>query len=774
MLPALSTPFIGRARDVVQLARLVEAERLVSLVGSPGCGKTRLALEVGRALAARLPGGVHFVELAPIGTPEVIANAIGLAVGIPEHPGRPMEDVLMGGLAEGEPVLLVLDNCEHLVADVASLVARLLDACSPVQILTTSRTALGVDGEHEWPVPPLDPASAVELFVERARAVPGGLIEGADTPLIEGICDRLDCLPLAVELTAAWTRALSPGQILERLGEARPEPPGSSRSRAVRHDTMAAAVDWSYRLLPEDAQRLFCQLSVFAGTFDFTAVDAIAGAGDTASDRAAEAGHEVLGPVTALVDHSLIQATRSPGGPMRYRMLEPVRQRAQALLAATGSQDLVRRRHFDHYVGLVERYDPWREHVGRSTVTRDRLTEESSNITAAFDWARRQPSDLGLRLTVAWAAYFASAGRVNDGLRWIEEALTKGTDDQRLCVGGLREAGYLAWRQGDYDTALPRLERALASARDLDDPLLAAHVLTVLSAAEFSVGDIGPAADHAEDALDIYRVESDGLHVARALIALAWTAYANGDVERGHDGMRAALVANQRFGNPSAIAYANFGLAYGAAWTEDFESQRTHLAEALAGIDAGGIVERADWLGLAALLAVGEDRYHAGLRLIGASWAYGRHRGGSTRPEQLGAPLEGRFDPVLQAVSPTLCKRLIERGEQMSWEELTADALVDPGSAATPLTQREHEIAELVAEGLSNGDVAERLIISRRTVESHVDHIKRKLGLTRGEIPAWVHAAHANLTLDGRAPLRPSSTHIGGQPLPDPERLEPM
>jgi predicted ATPase/DNA-binding CsgD family transcriptional regulator len=729
MLPPLATPFVGRERDVAELVRLVEAERLVSLVGSPGCGKTRLAVEVGRELAGCLPGGVRFVELAPIGTPEVIAHAVGLAVGIAEQPGRAMEDVVVGGLADAGPVLLVLDNCEHLVADVAALVGRLLAACERVRVLTTSRAALGVEREQAWAVPPLGMASAVELFVERARSVPGGLTDPGDEAVIEGICARLDCLPLAVELTAAWTRVLSPGQILDRLDEARPEPPSVDRARDVRHDTMAAAVDWSHRLLPEDAQRLFCRLSVFAGTFDLAAVEAIA-----------DPGYEVLGSMAALVDHSVVQATRSSGGPMRYRMLEPVRQRAQALLpvTATDGDVAVRQRHFDHYLGLVERYDPWRERIGGPSVSREQLTEESPNITAAFEWARRQPCDLGLRLTVAWAAYFASAGRVNDGLRWIEEELAKGTADPRLRAAALREAGYLAWRQGDYETARPRLEKALASARELDDSLLAAHVLTVLSAAEFSVGDIGPAADHAREALDIYRVESDGLHVARALIALAWTAYADGDIERGNDGMRAALAANRRYGNPSVVAYANFGLAYGAARAEDIGAQRTHLAEAVAGIDAGGIVERADWLATAALLAVGEGRYHAGLRLIGASWAYARHRGGSSRPEQLGAPLEQRFDPVLQAVSPTLCQQLIERGEQMSWDELTADALVPPGSGTSPLTRREREIAELVAEGLTNVDIAQRLVISRRTVETHVDHIKQKLGLTRGEIPAWV------------------------------------
>ena len=240
MLPSLATPFVGRQRDVVELVGLVEAERLVSLVGSPGCGKTRLAVEVGRGLAERFPGGVRFVELAPIGTAEVIANAIGLAAGVAEVPGRPMEDVLVDGLAGAGPVLLVVDNCEHLAADVAALLARLLGECSAVRLLTTSRVALGADGERQWPVPALGLASAVELFVDRAGSVPGGLIEAGDQAVIEGICERLDRLPLAVELTAAWTRVLSPGQILDRLGEARPEPPGVGRGRDVRHDILDA------------------------------------------------------------------------------------------------------------------------------------------------------------------------------------------------------------------------------------------------------------------------------------------------------------------------------------------------------------------------------------------------------------------------------------------------------------------------------------------------------------------------------------------------------
>jgi predicted ATPase/DNA-binding NarL/FixJ family response regulator len=733
MLPAQLARLFGRVGEVAELGRLVERERLLSLVGAPGCGKTRLAVEVGVQVASGFAGGVGFVELAPVGDPESVVAAVGVALGVPEEPGRPLQDVLVEALCDVEPVLVVLDNCEHVVDAAAAIAQHLVTGCPRVSVLATSRAALGVRGERLWSVPALDVVSAVELFRDRARLLAGGVELGrVDGAVVEEICARLDCLPLAVELAAAWSRVLSPGQILERLTDGARELAVPGRGRGSRYDTMAAAVEWSYQLLPADARRGFRQMSVFAGSFDLEALEAVAGPEDPDDDP----DDDVLGWLTELVDNSLVLTERVPGGPMRYRMLEPVRQHAEAGLDRSGAGDATRRRHFDHYLALASRYNPWRRDVSARPVRLERLAQDESNLLAALDWAWRQPSDLGLRLGAASGQYFAYGGRVNDGLRWIEEALAKGTRDRGLQAEALAEAGQLAWRHGDYDLARTRLEEALTLAGELDDFVLSAWTLGLLSAVGFSAGH-AEAAEHAQRAIDAYEACGDEVGVGTSLVSRAWTRYAQGDANGGDDDMRTALEVNERCGNATVTAYGHFGLNYGAALRGDAEAQRIHLAAALVGMHDGGVVERADWLALSAMLAALEDRSHSALRLLGGMDAWERRRGGSKSPAQLVLPFEALFERLFQRVDDTLAVELWTLGRQMHWDELVAEAL-EPRPRRSPLTPRENQIAQLIAEGLSNVDIAGRLVLSRRTVESHVDHIKQKLTLnSRNEIIVW-------------------------------------
>ncbi|HEV7762083.1 MAG TPA: LuxR C-terminal-related transcriptional regulator, partial [Acidimicrobiales bacterium] len=641
---------------------------------------------------------------------------------------------------------VLLDNCEHVLDAAAALARHVVTACPEVSVLTTSRAPLGVPGERRWNVPRLDLVAAVQLFTDRARSVSGGPApgpdgyggsEGSDEAVVAEICSRLDGLPLAVELTAAWSRVLSPGQILDRLTEGARELTAPGRGREPRHDTMAAAVEWSYRLVPAGAQRVFERASVFAGGFDLEALEAVAGRDDPDDD--------VLVWLAELVDNSLVLTERVPGGPMRYRMLEPVRQHADARLARSGEGDEVRRRHLDHYLDLAARYDPWQDLGGRA-IRLEQLARDEGNLLAAWEWARRQRSDVGLRLGVACGQYFAYGGRVNEGLRWFEEALAadtgqgtgQGTEDGRLRADALLAVGQLAWRSGDYDLAHARLEDALALAASLADPVFHGRVLRILSAAEFSVGHTAVAAEQAEQAIDIYRACGDGVGTAGALISRAWARYAQGDVDGGNDDMRAALAANEPFANVTVTAYGHFGLTYGAALASDTEAQHRHLAAARVAIDAGGIVERADWLAQSAVLAAQQGRPHPAVRLLGGMDTWGRRRGGSRMPAQLGALFTPVIERLFLEVGSPLGDRLWARGRQMPWAELVADALARPPDRS-PLTRRETEIAGLVAEGLTNVDIAKKLVLSRRTVESHIDHIRQKLTLgSRNEIIVWV------------------------------------
>ena len=303
---ACLTRLIGREGDARELVGMVDGVRLVTLVGAPGCGKTRLGLEVGHRLAERFPAGVGFVELAPVGDGCLVASAVAAGLGIDDRPGRSAEDALIEELSS-TGLLVVLDNCEHVVGAVAALVARLLDGCPSLRVLATSRTALGLSGEQVWRVPPLGLAPAVELFRDRAglsahRVGP----DPSSARVIEEICRRLDGLPLAIELAAAWSRVLTPTEILDRLEPALALLRSHVRDASPRQQTMEATLDWSYQLLEPAEQLLFEQLSVFAGGFDFEAAQALVPGGD------------VLDGLASLVDSSLVLADPA-SGKMRYR-----------------------------------------------------------------------------------------------------------------------------------------------------------------------------------------------------------------------------------------------------------------------------------------------------------------------------------------------------------------------------------------------------------------------------------------------------------------------
>ena len=308
--PLLLTRCFGREPARAELVDIVQEDRLVTLVGAPGCGKTRLGLEVGAQLTDRFSAGVCFVDLSPVVDPSLVASVVAAALEVEHSPDRSVEEVLVDVLATKD-LLILLDNCEHLVSAVADLVVRLLGDCPSLHILTTSRSLLGFQGERAWPVPPLELEPAVELFRDRSVSSSPALVEEKESDeIVAQICRRLDGLPLAIELAAAWTRVLTPAEILQRLESAVPVVQSRVRDEDPRHQTIEATVDWSYRLLEPAQQLLFEQLSVFAGGFDFEAALGVV------------RGEDVLDGLASLIDHSLVLA-EPLGSAMRYRALEP-------------------------------------------------------------------------------------------------------------------------------------------------------------------------------------------------------------------------------------------------------------------------------------------------------------------------------------------------------------------------------------------------------------------------------------------------------------------
>jgi predicted ATPase/DNA-binding CsgD family transcriptional regulator len=725
-LPVRLTRFFGRDAEGAAVENAVARARLVTLTGAPGCGKTRLGIELGARLAERFRDGVALVELAPIPDPGRVTSAVGLALGIDEEAGRPMADTLADALA-GAELLLMLDNCEHVDAAAAELAGRVVAACPGVRILATSRIPLGLPGEQVWSVPPLERAPAVELFIDRARLAAGGIATDASArALVERICDRLDDLPLAIELAAAWTRVLTPGEILVRLDAALPLLATGARGASARQQTMEAAVEWSYRLLPAAEQQLFDRLSVFAGGFDLRAVEAVA------------APEEALGGLSALVDHSLVVADPAPAGSMRYRLLEPVRQCGETWLADRGERDEIAGRHAVHYLEVARDADVGLRGGDRAPAL-ERLEQEHGNFLLALEWARGGRSDLGLRLCASLAGFWELRGRVNDGRAWLDEMLTIDAPDRRLRATALSRAARLAWRQQDHERARALLQESLAIVRDLGDDLAVARRLRSLALVAMSEDDAETAIRLCEQSAAIFRANDDEPGLVWALVFLGWARYVDGDFAGGDRHMCDALAVNRPAGSVAATVNALLGRAYGVSQANrpgNPAAQRTHLVAALTTMrdEGGGAVEEPDWLWAGAGLAEAEDRVRSAFRLAGAAEALGRR--GGTHTLAVIRPLEASLESAARRIGRAAADRLKAEGARMSLDDLIAEAIAEPG--ADPLSPREREVAELVAQGLSNVEIATALVISKRTVESHVDHIKQKLGLrTRHQVMAW-------------------------------------
>jgi predicted ATPase/DNA-binding CsgD family transcriptional regulator len=724
----LLTRFIGRDADARELIRLVERDRLVTLVGAPGCGKTRLGSEVGRRLTGRYPAGVCIAELAPIGDECLVASAVAAAVGIDDRPHSTAADALVEELSP-KRLLLMLDNCEHLLAGVTPLVGKLLDRCPSLQILATSRRAMGLNGEQVWRVPPLDLEPAIELFRDRASLNGHGPgLEPSGAPAIEEICRRLDGLPLAIELAAAWSRVLTPAEILDRLQSAPPLLRSHGREATPRQRTMEATIDWSYQLLQPTEQSLFERLSVFPGGFDIEAAESIAPQED------------VLDGLASLVDSSLVLA-EPKSERMRFRLLEPIRQCAEARLAAQGDREAVRRRHAEHYLRVAIRSEAELRSSNAGAVLA-RLEEEDTNFRAALAWARDQPYDLGLRLCTALAPSWAIRGRVNEGRAWMDEMLRRHpeTKDPRLRASGLARASRLAWRQRDYPSTRALLHESLAIDRHLGNPLGVARRLRSLALVAMAQGDLDEAERLCEQSVALFRRHGDRYGLGLALAFLGMTLRLASDAGRAAPFEREALELNRSTGSITGSIYSLGSMAFGAIAAGDLARLRDHMTEIVGLLgELGGRYEDPAWLWwTGAALASGEGRFRSALRLFGGAEAVAR-RDGLHLHDQLRGQVQPWLDRAAAQVGPTKADRLRREGSRVSCEELMAEALRRTDhSHKSPLSSREMEVADLVAQGLTNREIAQSLTISARTVESHIDHIKAKLGFgRRTRIAAW-------------------------------------
>ena len=571
-LPSQRTSFVGRQAEMNRLREDLAGNQLVTLTGAGGVGKTRLAVQLAAELADQFGDGVRYVDLAPITDPDVVPVAVARALGLPDQPGRSTMDTLLRFVRDRQ-MLMVLDNCEHLLDASADLVVALLGAAPGLKLLATSREPIGVTGEATRRVPSLSLADeAIELFADRAHlALSDFAISNENADTVSEICRRLDGLPLAIELAAARVRALSLTEILDGLRDRFRLLTGGSRIAVRRQQTLHASVDWSHALLTETERIMFRRLAVFLGGFDLDAAQAVA---DGEMQR-----FQVLDLLTLLVDKSLV-AAENTGAATRYRLLETVRQYALEKLGESGEADALRSGHRDYYTGLAALLDaPTQQNHERRL---EQAEAEIDNLRAAFAWSREIADvEVALVLASSLQRLWLARGRIQEGRAWFDTILTDDNSQDPEVAAGVRARAFAdkamldTWVAGTAST--DQAEQALAIARDVDDSALLVRALTACVFIAATNAEV--AAPYFAEAIDLARAQGDGWRLSQIL------------------GLRAngALVA----GDPiAAHAAAEEGRNLGDAIGDGFVSRQCRfclgMAQLLVQADPAGVAAQFD------------------------------------------------------------------------------------------------------------------------------------------------------------------------------------
>jgi predicted ATPase/class 3 adenylate cyclase len=644
-LPVQLTSFIGREREKAEVRRLLSATRFLTLTGSGGAGKTRLALQVAAEALEEFPDGVRLVELAALIDPSLVPKAVASALGVLEQPGRTLTETLSDSL-RGKSVLLILDNCEHLVEACADLTTTLLRACPNLRVLATSREALGVAGETTWRVPSLsvpDPQrlppldrftdyEAVRLFIDRAVASESQfVVTSGNAPAVVQVCHRLDGIPLALELAAARVKVLAVEQIAARLDDRFRLLTGGSRTALPRHQTLRAAMDWSYDLLSPKERAVLRRLSVFAGGWTLEAAEAVC-VGNRVKDD------EILDLLTRLVDKSLVSADVL-GEEVRYRMLETIRQYAQDRLLASGEAARVRTRHRTWYLDLAERGE-----VGmggpEQTMWLDRLEVEHDNLRAALGWSSTDQDDaeIRLRLAVALDGFWSFHTHWGEGRKWLEAALDGSGDIKSTARAmALCWAGGLAWRQGDYGTAQDLVEAGLALARELSDEKGIAWALAWRGLVALRQEDFDAATTLFAESLELSRKLQDNRLMGQVLAQMGVMARRRGDYANAVALCDESLAMFRTLGVKWDIAYALRLTGHTVRLQGDLERATRLYRESLAlfGETKDKWVATECIEGLA-LIASAQGNHERATRLLGAGNA-ARETFGITMPRPIDA-----------------------------------------------------------------------------------------------------------------------------------------
>jgi len=767
-LPSAVTSFVGRTTELGDVRRLLNEVRLVTLIGPGGVGKSRIALRAAGDRAAEYPDGICLAELSGLQQGDLLPRTLADLLGI-RDPGDPLGAVV--DHLSSRRMLVVLDTCEHLVDECALLVDLILRETPDVQVLATSRQPLDVPGEHTLTIPPLDVESgdAAQLFTQRAAAVvPGFRITDDNRDDIQALCHRLDGIPLAIELATVRLRAIPLEQLAARLEDRFRVLTGGRRTALPRHQTLRTAIGWSHELCSPEERLVWSRLSVFAGTFDLAAAEKVTAGGDIREE-------EVIEHLISLVDKSIVLRVDAPSG-VRYRLLDTMREYGAEWLERTGEQEATRNRHLARYTDAADGFAR-AAYTDRQVDEVQALARDWANVRTALERAHgaghAAPVE-ALRLTVNLVPYWLCTSRFSEGRLWLHRSLERVGDPVPERAEALAHYAHLSFVQGDRPAADDAIRQALDLASGLGDDRLHGYALQVAGVGLMLAG---------QDA------EADA-HYARARALLLDSGYALGTgFVHMHDAMIAGLTGDPERALAADRAYRKEFGSTGEAFFRSFIQEFIGLALWVDGrhAECGPVIRRAIRLkadqdeadGMATCLEILAWEAAASGRPVRAAWLLGAadayFRAGDVilmwgRPS-LARDHQRVVAQVTEQLGQARFSELFRQGTELDDELAVTLAAEDaeepvperpagPGAPAglDALTRREREIAELVATGMSNREIAEQLVISKRTADSHVEHILTKLGCSRrGQIAA---------VLDTTSPASPAPADSGPVPVP--------